>query len=558
MDRLPPEVFDKILGHLDIDQIKLCRHVSKLFRSMVNDCLRIKNLVISDKKMLTTNRWSFNDELISYQNWIDEDGTGFRSGSDLFKNIKRLYIETFFRNDTISLAQKPTRPSDYGSAFLKNLIGLIDKFKQLEIIEIVSMESDASVLNINLPKLKIFHIGPTRFLSVKLNTPKLICLKTSRISLSKVQIVHPQTVKYLEIDNYDPLVKNFKNLENLCCFRFATVEPDLPEQLTQLKQIHFMQDRSLLPQFKHLKSLKKGLNVYFFGLEISSINPPSKLHFDSELDGKELMYLVENVHLTANRLPFFKTMNYNKLENKTIRSHNFVNQPVLNKFGRLTSVTVNSSVCNRGLLMGLFLYCKNLQKIDVNYSAGLSAKNFNQIIDYQPNVELLRFFTKKKSVKLHMESVARLERLTHLDVNKRFNLEELRAFCEVTFKKTKLYKFGFYHNHAFCEIMYDDGEFSIEVENDGGHTDTDKYDNLDDLFGWISEGLSETFDHYQYKRRRDLGPSSDESDYDPKRKGKSLYDPDSDLENGSDSNRDSDGESLFDILRLMIKKKKRV
>lgn len=506
MDSIPSELLVESFNYLDLDEIKKLRLVCKKFKSIVDNLLRREDLVISGARVLSSNRWSHDDKLISHLNWIkDLDAPGFKSSNNLFKTIKHLYIETGFNyetNDNILRFQLSNFPS--------NLLKNINSFQHLETFEIISSNylGETGELKINLPKLKVFNIGLTKLRTIKLNTPKLVYLKTKRLALSKIQVMHPQTIKHLEIDDYDSTVMTFKNLEYLYCYRFSTLEPELIVKLTKLKQIHFMEDRKLLPQFKKLKLKKSDLNVYFYGMNVSRIDPPAKISFSTSLYDKDLMYLVDNCDSLADKLPYFTELPYCKLENKKINGYDFVQDDILKKFNRLTVLNVQSAVSNRGLLTSLLACCKNLQKLKLSYSADLSAKFFNNIPDHQPNLEYLSFEARKRSLKLNLDTVFKLKRLLVLDINKRFKREELRDFCERLFKETKVRNFGFYYKHSNCEINYEGGLFSIQIE----HTDDDeKCDNLDDLFGWIDGGCEEMFDHFAYKRRRDLGPSSDES-----------------------------------------------
>ena len=198
MDDLPLLPTLEIFDYLSIDEILNLKLVNKWFYQIINENVRIKELVISTHDYVPYNtRWFYTCDLISLQHLIKYDyhsNVYLNLNQPFLSKLKLLYI-----NDTgISL----------------ETLNSLDQLVHLEIIDSnIYRTTDNDVLS--LPLLEILncdedvdaasHHEYLTIDSTKLQRLRLYCPYPFD---NNIKIVHPESITYLELYYY----YNYKDL----------------------------------------------------------------------------------------------------------------------------------------------------------------------------------------------------------------------------------------------------------------------------------------------------------------------------------------------------------
>lgn len=230
--RVPTEILFEIFGLLShTEQIK-CRLISKTIRNVI-DKLRPKSLLVVHHERVgyQNGRWFFSNQLINQNDVvISRRCPPSLMWRTAFKNLKQLFI-------SLNYEKQPD---------LIPMINQLTELEQLSICDAMITAGRQSVLC--LPKLKMLSLHNINFVfsldnsKLKIDAGQLFALRCDSLGNpfhSYYEIVHPNSVVYLELKVYDQYAKNFQNLEYLS-FSYSRLEKI--SDFAKLKAINMFRD----------------------------------------------------------------------------------------------------------------------------------------------------------------------------------------------------------------------------------------------------------------------------------------------------------------------------
>lgn len=264
MEQLPDLALLTIFEYLGIQSLVRCQRVSKRFKSCV-DLIRPKQIALNELET-HDNKWRYRDELIQSDCQInDYDVDVLSKVSFDLRGLRRLKISNY------ALYQE-----------LDGMMEFVGKIAtQLEHLEIVGLYLKANAA-LSLPRLEVLFIDwPEGKGDITVNAPALRVLSFfgSYGSLSKINLIHPNSIKHLELfDRADETVRQFGNVETLRVFLPRTIDADLLRSNRNLKTIYLLgkwewdlllvdQTKTIvddLLQQKRATNKNDHLKIYFF------------------------------------------------------------------------------------------------------------------------------------------------------------------------------------------------------------------------------------------------------------------------------------------------------
>ena len=412
---LPPEIIQEILFNLSIDDLLVCRTVSKLFKDNV-DHLRIDELLVSNlsaRDLPITLKWpGSNAEVNCHRCFSSSFFLHYKSWPVLLQSIlsklKKLFIGNSLDFDSNRFFEIP---SDV-------LYDTFRSFKQLEVLQLnLSDIHSANVQTLSLPNLKILSIFIYKFKPPLIfDTPKLERLKfSSQLSENKFKFVHTAKVTWLECGSYEYFASIFPNLVHLKCKHICDGEltgqlKEMLFKLPNLKQIHLDGPRSAFYELRRLKrELNVNLKIYYQEIEFDDEIPAN--HTGGHIIQSNVMNYVENYSKVADELEH-KWIKYNFLE------QHFGNLPagLAGKFIYLSEFYIDGAIRNQNQLE---VFLNELTSFDVLKirSSKLAQNFYTNLPVYCPLVKVLFIYEEDENYKLNFEFVLKMSNLQRFRTN---------------------------------------------------------------------------------------------------------------------------------------------
>ena len=481
MDNLPLIPAMKITDYLSIKDILNLRMVNKWFYQIINENVKIKELVISTHVDSPYNRrWFYTYDLISPQNLIKYDADlddSIRSdqpslnlNKPILDQLKQLYL--YFTRITLET------------------LNSLDRLVHLEIVYSKIMNiTENNVLR--LPMLEILNLYWSGYDNkILIDSTKLQRLKLHRNS---VELVHPESITYLEVEYYNCCKKFLPSCTNLehfyCCGldsdldSFNLNEFNLIKNLPKLKSIHFDQPKeTFVSLINEKKRLNKDLEIYFSNFKFDELPDelPNELpaersdgYIDELLEDHLHSYYAKHYSRLADNCPFVESINYSLLEIY------FDKIPVnfMKRFVDLTEFIVKKNINNLDQLIRVLEECKTITSLELHSSLGQHFFDFH-LYDQCPNIRKLEICDARL---LNFEFIFKFKSINEFCVSHLESIEFARRLVES--RKYITVEFNYFRNRNEFKIRiekYRSGYFYLTIEK--RFKDPLVFRSLDDLY----------------------------------------------------------------------------
>ena len=485
IDDLPELPFKLVLNYLSLADRLKARAVCRSWYQLINSS-KVKSICCSDGS----------------SDFIDLNcGIGKIRRFHIIDKESRRVSEAFAQNfislpriDSFLATHVPTLLSDlkhlriYDVYFpnrdhLKAFVRTLRSFSQLEKLDINKMTLKTDLIppstKLILPMLISIHFEDVKNISrLTLDSPRLRSLKLW--ASLKLKLVHYESVERLLFwDSKQVEVVKLKNLKKLeIDLRKADLQIDstLLSSLEQLKELYLIEPKgcSNVSQVLQLLELKRqygrtDLKIYRFGCLLNGPEDLLVTRFQDFDDENLLGHLAKNSARLADEIPFFKALDYKKIQ--SIAPGSAVD--LLKRFTDLREITVSRPVQDVQRFLDLL---KNLNNIsDLKFSCDQPQDLFDRLPEHSV-VQKLFIHCNPSNLRF----LLRLKHLTVLHVHRLMDVEFVRKISEELTHLSKL-RFGFLRRKV--KIDYLNG---FEVSIDGEKT---KFPELNAAIEFFDENL---------------------------------------------------------------------
>ena len=447
MEDLPLIPTMKIIDYLlnkDILNLKL---VNKWFYQLINENVRIKNLVISDY-LPCNRRWFYNCDLINPQDSIKYDDLNknvcFNPRKTKAAQIWTHYIQLnrikkYLGLSRVNLHQPILSQLKQLYIYKINIdVKKLNSLDQLVHLEIINSEIQSVTDNyvLKLPMLEILNleINSNKKCVLLVDSTKLQKLKL-KLNRTRFKLVHPESIIYMEIDDYAhylDFLPLLSNLQHFYCLRLQSVHLinfDLIQNLSNLKSIHIgPPKRSFIRLTESKKRFNKDLKIYYFNLDSDKLDELdiALIEVDSCLGG----YLAEPLAILYNKYysrltdycPFVEWIYYNTLE----KSFKQIPEKFMDRFVNCDSFNINEKVNDLDQLIRVLKECKTITSLSLVSSLGQHFYDFRlyDLCDLCPNILSLSIdHTKNGYHALNFEFIFKFKNIRSFSVRDRLSFE---------------------------------------------------------------------------------------------------------------------------------------
>ena len=370
MEDLPLVPAMKIFDYLSFKDIMNMKLVSKWFYQIINENVRIKELVISNHHYVPCNRrWFYTCDLISLQNLYENY---FNMNQPFLSQLKQLFI--------------------YDIKITSDTLNSLDRLVHLEIIDsYIYSKTDKKVLR--LPMLEILNLHLSGYNDVLL----IDSTKLQRLKLySKVALVYPDSIIYLEVDLYQTCEKFLPsciNLQHFYCQVFDLVDLEkfnFIKKLSNLKSIHFDEpERALYSFVKEKKCFNKDLKIYFLNTEFEELPDRLPVRQFCNISFLDLTFIKAygDYSRLASHCPFVRSVRYKDLK----ECFDQIPENLMKRFVNLTNFSVNEEISDLDQLIRVLGESKTITNLTLPLSLGQDFFNFH-LHNLCPNINTLKIF----------------------------------------------------------------------------------------------------------------------------------------------------------------------
>lgn len=418
MLQLNDQVFWLIFKYFDIQELMQMKLICKRFKHLIEG-LKFKELIVKEENFI--NYWYHNNQPVRLKNTISHF------------NIIKLFSNPKFRETFQNLKS------------LKALLPVNFDLELFNLFPLEHLEFDSFIyLNrkkvLRLPNLKTCKILALSY--VEMDTIRLESLYCANLSLLK--IMHPQSIKYLEVENLKNNcdLKEFTNLKilNSNVILNENVILNSFENLEKIYVHSAYEGDSFVNDNMSINTVKKifddisryDVRVFYQGIEIKR---NFSLYFD-----KDSMAMIKNYYdQLDDNLSKFRFINYSKLIEL------FANQIppcFFNKFINVTEINLCRLTCQSDIDQNQFFdflsKCTKLSKLK------LESPQFNQeFYDKLPDICcLLESFelTESNIEQLNYDFVLKLKIIKIFDINQRLDLKLIINLLKNPRKSVKFFR----------------------------------------------------------------------------------------------------------------------
>lgn len=452
MENIPVEILTLIFrDYLCIEEILNCGLVSKRWYSIAKG-VKLKDLIFYNGCYIPVyNRWFRTYTHISHLhrlNIVDNKLSKFIIENAMFTCVKRLYIFS---------------ASLMTDNRINNAINSLEKLEQLEFNYCVLLN-----YRINLPNLKTLNIEKS-FLhtSFQIDCPLLENLKIIDSEMLKIKILKPKSIKYFMVDKFCfGFVKQFESLEYLYCEQFKSLTFDVFGELTRLRECHIYDGIDAFNNILEHSSQKDELKLFYNGVKFTGksfkIDKTKEDHnfYRKVLDKNEINFIADNYKYASNLIPFFKSVNYNFMEEKFS-----LNIPVdlSSRLVDLTLVKLSGRIKYPKQLEQFLRNLKKFNSLETNFSA-LDQTFFDNLPHFAPYFDDLKI---NETEKLDICFLFRFKDIRMIKINQNLDLSFVRTSLEnfklnfvcIEFRyKDQIVSISYYLKPRFELALYISGE----------------------------------------------------------------------------------------------------
>ena len=430
MDDLPLVPAIKIIDYLSTEDILNLKLVNKWFYQIINENVKIKDLVISDQNDLPYNRICFYTcDQIRLQHLIK-----CNSNNNVYFNLNRPAILSQFKH----LKQLYIYKSNVTLETLNSLDGLV----HLE-IKYSKIKSLARKKELSLPMLEILNLDATKFYFA----PVIDSVKLQRLRLINfvVKLVHPESITHLEVDDFNNcefFLSSCINLQHFYCYyskRYMFLEINMVKNFPNLKSIHLDESKDeFVSLVNEKKRLKKDLKIYFHNLEFDEV-PTRSFSNGKFLDLILSKSYAENYSRLADCCPFIESAYYNWLEKFFVQ----IPEKFMDRFVNLTSFIVDEKIKDFDQLIRVLRECRTITCLRLPSSLGQNFFDFH-FYDLCPNIVTLDITSDEV---LNCEFILKFKNIHELYVKQTLTVELVKKLIESL--KIMTFRFNFYYQDLF-------------------------------------------------------------------------------------------------------------
>lgn len=463
MNELPNEIWLKIFNEVDpIEQIVLCRLVCKKWNRIVNN-LRLKVLVISSSSNLPNSKWWCTYNPISCRHMLKNDQSLgsilLKLSQPLFNSLRSLHI--------YSISDKTL------------LTGFLNRFKQLEQLEVIYSQLRDIGCVLNLENLRILNIGDAINDAIVLNTPRLERIKINLAHFDKVTFTYPESIRFCEFLRYNDHIKSFINLEYLYVKNINVLDDDFLLHLKQLKEIHFDGRKEIFYTLKHQKKAyrRNDLKLFYFGVHLEDNIPSYDLkNSRHQINKKAIELFGDNYQQLASILPFVHQIDYCDLESYF---DDKIPRCFIRRFVNLDYLIVTGKVKYANQLAQILSDCLNLKSLAIDSS--LDQQFYTNLPAILPCLEYL--IIKNEQKPNFNQFLLNFNNLELIYIRHSLSVDFVRRI----FDKYRYLIFSFiYHSKNVTIRSLRNNEYRLEIINQ----QNTNFNNLDDLFNHLSFNLN--------------------------------------------------------------------
>lgn len=482
MNELPLELKVKILKTIPINQRTRLRSLNREWLSIIDNFFKIDNLAISDYRMNVYNY--FNTQTLIDCCFVRKYRIlALNLNQPYFNNVKRLVFNGHLDFEGVSVLKQ------------------LDYLENLEVLELCGLKiDDEDKILINNEKLKylkivVMSLNPLSY-QVKvliLNTPNLTHLKTDLLpeEFTKIALIYPQRIEYLESQRYLNQILEFKNLRYFYCEDLCDLNDDkFLKKLPLLEELHIFNQEEKLDELLQQKILfkKDKLKIFYQYVQLNSLSELDLLiadlnkgyedMFDYFIDiyclQDEIKFLANYQSRLADKLLYYSIVFYKYLEDYYRKDDKSFYQ-LVRKFVNLNELAVRGEVKDVNKLIMILDECKSTRQFELNGSR-LPQEFFNDIPNLVVKLEFLCI--SNHHTKLDLEFLFNFRNL----IKFKFQHQKVPiSFLKRLFKKTNLFE-------VFSEISgCDDEQVRITHANNMFYLNHEEeheraFKNLDDLY----------------------------------------------------------------------------
>ena len=400
MNNLPfeffPHIYENVFGYLNVDDLLNVRLVCRGFNVLLMK-YKIEELVFDHLKIRSSlDKWS--DLPINYHYAVDKSKLFLFKSSMFNIKLKRFKICGYFEIN----------------------LEVLNKFSQLEHLEIIYCFKIVEVTILSLQNLKLLKICSEDVLDLELDLPNLQALFLYCESYKNIKFNYTRSIQYLSISDYDDYFLKFKNIEYLDCYGTFSLSWLELRYYLKLKVIHIHYDESefIKTNKQNAELNKQNLKIYQKGLLV--VDGKEIHNYDFFED--ELHCLMDNYAKTADSLDFVWLINYNAL----MRLVNY-KLPVdfFKKFNSILKIEV-FFVEDEKQLKQFIKRCLNLKSLSVN-----KCKLSQQFYEELPSLTCLSYLyvvpvenIVDGEIELNFKFINRMFNLVEFVTSKKLNLNE--------------------------------------------------------------------------------------------------------------------------------------
>ena len=442
MNELPDLPFEQILSYLSLKDRLKARTVSRAWRNKF-DRYPVTTLCYSSGPsgfISGKSRWvsgAFAENIISSTRFTSFFDT---FGQTILSTLKHL-----------RLCDPHLRVGDQ-EAFAR----ILNSFGQLEQLDIFWIEFDQQdMLNLNLPMLTSLQLEDVNGIEkLTLEAPRLQQVKIldDYGTNLRVEIVHGESVEKLLIERSEHTdVKKLKNLKALYIGDrpFERIDSTFLSSLQQLKEIHVENDQRVSELFEQKQRLGRAdLKIYLCGLLLNGPDDPARnglKYTFGHLNRESLVCLAKNPSRLADKIPFYRYLNYSDIEQVVSPS---LEVDLLKRYIHLKKIKVNRPVQNIERFLCLLKNCENI--VEWEFRGDQPQDLFDRLPEHCAVQKLVMFIDRPPS---DLAFLFRLKHLILLSVGCPIDSEIIRR----AFEELPLLSFFFF--------KYDNKMVSIEIGN---------------------------------------------------------------------------------------------
>lgn len=303
MDELPDLPFEKVLGYLSLEDLLQSRGVSKRWHQKITS-FKVNSMLLSE--------WP----------------------RDYLRNKHQLAAGAFAQN-YISSSRFESFFGQFGQSMLSQLVHLrlcdlnlkvkspaivtiLNSFVHLQSLHLIRLEKLASRFRLCLPHLRSIRLESLKWLeTLTLDAPVLTEITAWDLQNGWLQLVHPETVRRVLLDNYGLLeVEKLENLERLFCTEIYLFGSSFLVNLKKLKEVHFNSHYSTLETLHEQRQSHGRFDLQTFYRGICLDTPADYDRFPDYpvLDEPVMACVVENYARVADCLPLYCSIYYSRFE----------------------------------------------------------------------------------------------------------------------------------------------------------------------------------------------------------------------------------------------------